>query len=165
MNIPHILETNNAGGRDSDITIREMTKQDIGEILEIERQSFITPWTAPMFLASILSPIYKNFVMEKDDKIIGYIMLYSVLDEAHVTNLAIRPDYRKKGCGSRLLSYSINYYKKTGVTDYFLEVREKNLDAINLYRRYDFKVVGRRKRYYSDTNEDALIMHLSQKSL
>lgn len=142
-------------------TIRYMKKRDITEILEIERQSFISPWTAPMFFESMSSPIYKNFVIERDSMVIGYIMLYSVLDEAHITNFAIRPSHRKKGYGTRLLSFAIDYYKKKGVTDYFLEVREKNHDAINLYRSFNFMVVGKRKRYYSDTNEDALIMHLS----
>ncbi|HOV89184.1 MAG TPA: ribosomal protein S18-alanine N-acetyltransferase [Syntrophorhabdaceae bacterium] len=145
------------------VLIREMGKKDIKDILEIERLSFITPWTANMFLGSMSSPINKNFVMEWHNKIIGYIMLYSVLDEAHITNFAIRPEYRKKGYGHRLLLYAIDYYKKTGVTDFFLEVREKNFQAINLYRRFDFNIVGRRRRYYSDTNEDALIMHLSIK--
>lgn len=146
---------------EDDIGIRYMKKKDIKEILEIERQSFISPWSAPMFLESMSSPIYRNFVIEKDKSVIGYIMLYSVLDEAHITNFAIRPEYRKKGLGSRLLSFAIDYYKQRGVTDYFLEVREKNHEAISLYRSFDFLIVGKRKRYYSDTNEDALIMHLS----
>lgn len=141
--------------------IRDMTYKDLDDIMEIEKQSFPTPWTKTMFLESLASNIYKNLVIEVQKEVIGYIMLYSVLDEAHITNFAIKPAFRKKGYGAELFSYVIEHFKENGVVDFFLEVRESNKAAINLYRRFGFEIAGRRKRYYSDTNEDAFIMHLS----
>lgn len=141
--------------------IREMIFKDLNEIMEIEKRSFPTPWTKTMFIESLSSEIYKNFVIEEKNEVIGYIMLYRVLDEGHITNFAINPLYRKKGYGTKLLSYVIDYFKQMGIVEFFLEVRESNKVAINLYRRFGFEIIGKRKRYYSDTNEDAFIMHVT----
>ncbi|HPP06174.1 MAG TPA: ribosomal protein S18-alanine N-acetyltransferase [Syntrophorhabdaceae bacterium] len=145
--------------------IRDMAHKDIDEILEIERRSFPTPWTKTMFLESFSSDIYKNFVIEeqkeKTKEVIGYLMTYYVLSECHITNFAVKPQFRKKGYGTILFSHVIDYFRKKGVVEFFLEVRESNNVAINLYRKFGFEIVGRRKRYYSDTNEDAFIMYLS----
>ncbi|MCX7965892.1 MAG: ribosomal protein S18-alanine N-acetyltransferase [Syntrophorhabdaceae bacterium] len=141
--------------------IRDMTSMDLDDIIAIEKKSFPTPWTKTMFLESLSSEIYKNLVIEENAEIIGYIMLYYVMDEAHITNFAIKPSFRRKGYGAKLLSYVIDYFKEKGVVEFFLEVRESNKAAINLYRKFGFEIVGKRRRYYSDTNEDAFIMHLS----
>lgn len=145
------------------LRIRDMTYKDLNEILEIEKQSFPTPWSKTMFLESLSSNIYKNFVIEVQKEIVGYIMLYHVVDEAHITNFAIKPLFRKKGYGTKLLSFTIKHLKEKDVVEFFLEVRESNKIAINLYRKFGFEIIGKRRRYYSDTNEDAFIMHLSLK--
>jgi len=142
------------------VNIRKMIFKDLDEIMEIEKRSFPTPWTKTMFLESLSSEIYKNFVIEEQNEVIGYIMLYYIQDEGHITNFAINPLFRKKGYATKLLSYVIDYFKKKGIVEFFLEVRESNKVAINLYRKFGFEIIGRRKRYYSDTNEDAFIMHL-----
>jgi len=142
------------------VNIRKMIFKDLDEIMEIEKRSFPTPWTKTMFLESLSSEIYKNFVIEEQNEVIGYIMLYYIQDEGHITNFAINPPFRKKGYATKLLSYVIDYFKKKGIVEFFLEVRESNKVAINLYRKFGFEIIGRRKRYYSDTNEDAFIMHL-----
>jgi [ribosomal protein S18]-alanine N-acetyltransferase len=148
-------------GRSCGPTIREMTEEDIGSILEIEKKSFVAPWTKGMFKEALLSPISTSFVMEEEGRLLGYIMLYSVADEAHILNLATHPDRRRQGYISMLIRYTLDYCAKNGVSDFFLEVRESNHGAQNLYRKLGFEVIGRRKRYYTETNEDALVMQLS----
>jgi len=138
-----------------------MTEKDIENILEIEKRSFVAPWTRGMFKEAIFSPISTNFVMEGDGHLLGYIMLYSVADEAHILNLATHPDQRRKGNASRLIRYTLDYCAGRGVSDFFLEVRESNHAAKDLYGKYGFKVIGRRRKYYTETNEDALVMQLS----
>jgi ribosomal-protein-alanine N-acetyltransferase len=142
-------------------TIREVTEGDIGNILEIEKRSFVSPWTQGMFEEALSSPISTNFIMEADRNLLGYIMLYAVADEAHILNLATHPDHRREGSASKLIGHTLDYCVRIGVSDFFLEVRESNHGAKNLYRKLGFEVIGRRKRYYTETNEDALVMQLS----
>lgn len=141
--------------------IRAMAGGDIDRILEIERRSFVSPWTRGMFRETISSPISTSFIVETNIHLLGYIMLYSLGGEAHILNLAVHPDHRRKGYASWLVGYTIDYCKNMGVYDFFLEVRESNSNAQGLYRKYGFEFIGRRKRYYTETNEDALVMQLS----
>lgn len=152
---------NTAETRFDDVTIRTMEQADLEDILEIERLSFISPWTRGMFEETICSPIAKNLVLEKDNKVIGYIMLYSVEDEAHIMNIAIHPVHRRKGLGVYLVNYIIEDCSRDGITDFFLEVREGNRGAQDLYRTLGFSVIGKRKGYYRETGEDAYVMHMS----
>jgi ribosomal-protein-alanine N-acetyltransferase len=138
-----------------------MTEGDIANILEIERQSFVTPWTKGMVEETLASPISVNYILEEGGRLLGYIMLYWVADEAHILNLAIHPARRREGLGSRLISHAIDHSTKSGVSDFFLEVRESNHSAQGLYGKLGFKAIGRRKRYYTETKEDALVMQLS----
>jgi [ribosomal protein S18]-alanine N-acetyltransferase len=149
------------GGKGCELAIRAMAEQDIGDILQIEKLSFVTPWTKGMVEETLASPISTSFVMEEGGRLLGYVMLYSVADEAHVLNLAVHPARRRKGYGSRLISHAIDHSKRRGVSDFFLEVRETNHTAQDLYGKIGFKVIGRRKRYYTETKEDALVMQLS----
>jgi ribosomal-protein-alanine N-acetyltransferase len=144
-----------------DETIREMSLEDLDEIIEIEKVSFASPWTRRLFEETLISPISSSFVMRKGTETIGYIMLYSVGDEAHVLNIAINPYYRRRGYASSLIGHAIDCLKGKAVCDFFLEVREGNLGAIRLYQGFGFEKIGKRKNYYSETNEDALVMCLS----
>lgn len=136
---------------------------DLEIVLEIERLSFISPWTKGMFEDTIDSPIARNLVLEKENKVIGYIMLYSVEDEAHIMNIAVHPVHRRKGFGAYLVNHVIKDCSEDGIIDFFLEVREGNKSAQGLYRALGFSVVGRRKGYYRETGEDAYVMHMSLK--
>jgi len=142
-------------------SIQEMSFDDLDEVMEIEKLSFVSPWTKRFFEETLLSPISVNLVMKNDTETIGYMILYTVADEAHILNIAIHPRYRRQGFASRLIQYVLNHFEQKGVHDFFLEVREGNLSAINLYRRFGFEKIGRRKKYYTETNEDALVMCLS----
>ena len=143
--------------------IREMRGDDLIDILEIEKQSFISPWTKRMFEETIESPISTNSVIEINSEILGYIMLYSVEDEAHIMNLAVHPDCRGREYASRLMTHTVSHFVGKNVSEFFLEVREGNINAKRLYTKFGFKVIGKRKRYYTETNEDALVMHLSMR--
>ena len=141
--------------------IGEMSLDDLDDVMEIERLSFVSPWTKRLFEEALISPISPSLVMKKDTETIGYIVLYSVVDEAHILNIAIHPSFRVKGCASSLIQYVLDYFEKKGVHKFFLEVREGNLAAIGLYQRFGFEKIGKRKKYYAETNEDALVMCLS----
>ena len=144
-----------------DETIQEMSLNDLDDVMEIEKLSFVSPWTKRFFEETLISPISSSLVMKSGSWAIGYIILYSVADEVHILNIAIHPGYREKGCASSLIQYVLNYFKGKGVHEFFLEVREGNLSAISLYQKFGFEKIGKRKKYYTETNEDALVMCLS----
>jgi len=144
-----------------DEAIREMSLDDLDNIIEIEKLSFVSPWTKRLFEETLISPISSSFIMKKDRETLGYIILYSVADEAHILNIAIHPQYRGKGYASSLIKHVLDYFEeKRDVHEFFLEVREGNMGAIRLYQRFGFEKIGKRKKYYSETNEDALVMCL-----
>jgi len=141
--------------------IRGMSLDDLDDVMEIEKKSFVSPWTKRFFEEALISPISVNLVMKKGTEIIGYIILCSVVDEAHILNIAVHPSHRGKGCASSLIQYVLSYFERKGVHEFFLEVREGNMAAIRLYQRFGFEKIGKRKKYYTETNEDALVMCLS----
>lgn len=140
--------------------VRQMDVTDLNRIIEIEKKSFISPWSKRMFEETIFSPVYKGLVIEHNKGIVGYIVFYDVRIEAHIMNLAVDPTERKKGCARQLLNYTVEFFRKKGVRECYLEVREHNENAQRLYRDFGFEVVGRRKKYYPETGEDALVMQL-----
>ena len=146
-----------------DETIREMSLDDLVDVMEIEKLSFVSPWTKRLFEESLISPISSSFIMKKGLEALGYIILYSVADEAHILNIAVHPHYRERGCASSMINHVLGYFNYKGVHQFFLEVREGNMGAIRLYQRFGFEKIGKRKKYYAETNEDALVMCLSMR--
>ena len=145
----------------SPIKIEEMVESDLEEILAIEKKSFADPWSRRLFRETLAYPHSVNFVLRgPDNAVLGYINFYIIAEEAHMLNLAIHPDWRKKGFAARLLAYSLDHLRYRNAPHVFLEVREGNRDAIELYSSFGFQAIGKRKRYYVETNEDALVMHL-----
>ena len=143
------------------IEILQMEETHLREVLLIEKKSFAAPWSRQLFEETLAFPLSVNLVMKMGKKIIGYINLYIIRDEAHILNVAIHPSLRRKGYASTLFNHTISFLKERRITQYLLEVREGNVGAINLYRKYGFQVIGKRKKYYTETNEDALVMQLS----
>ncbi|MDT8862397.1 ribosomal protein S18-alanine N-acetyltransferase [Alkalihalobacillus sp. MEB130] len=140
-------------------TVRFMTVDDLDVVLEVERDSFTTPWDPSIFLNELTTNQFANYlVYEVNGDIIGYCGLWIVMDEAQVTNVAIRSTYRGQGHGERLLRYVISFLKQMGVLKLSLEVRVSNYVAQNLYRKIGFVEGGIRKNYYADNLEDALVM-------
>ncbi|WP_434564530.1 ribosomal protein S18-alanine N-acetyltransferase [Thermoanaerobacterium thermosaccharolyticum] len=141
------------------IKIRPMTKSDIDDVIEIESLSFSVPWSKESFTMEVtMNKCAHYIVAEADEKIAGYGGFWVVIDEGHITNIAVHPDFRGKGVGSAIVEGLIDLAKKKGITSMTLEVRASNLIAQSLYKKYGFKPVGRRRGYYQDNNEDAIIM-------
>jgi ribosomal-protein-alanine N-acetyltransferase len=148
------------------VTIEAMKESDLEEVLAIEKKSFTDPWSRRLFRETLSFPHSVNFVMHgPEGTLLGYIDFYIIAGEAHMLNLAIHPAWRKKGLATQLLTHSFDYLKHQNVMQFFLDVREGNRDAIELYKKFGFDIVGKRKRYYVETNEDALVMHLACGSL
>ena len=143
------------------IKVRVMKEEDIEDILEMERECFATPWSRESFEMELKNKFARYVVAEIDGKVVGYGGLWLIIDEAHITNIAVREEYRKMDVGSHILSALVAISLKRDIKSMTLEVRESNVAAIRLYEKYDFKEAGVRPKYYSDNNEDAIIMWLN----
>lgn len=146
----------------SKIEIFPMEVKDIEDVLEIERQSFPNPWSYYAFYSEITSNVNAYYITAKyDKKIIGYAGIWIIIDEGHISNIAVHPNYRRQGIGGILLTHLIEYSKQKGVKLITLDVREKNLPAQQLYKKYGFEVISIRKNYYSDTGESSIVCGLT----
>lgn len=143
----------------SNVDVRKMTLDDVEAVLDIENNSFATPWTRESFQREIKdNHLAAYLVIEYDGKIVGYGGMWFIVDEAHITNIAIDKDFRNKGLGSFLVKSMIEYAEELGIYRMTLEVRKSNKPAQGLYMKFGFKPCGRRPKYYKDNNEDAIIM-------
>ncbi|HPF54713.1 MAG TPA: ribosomal protein S18-alanine N-acetyltransferase [Eubacteriales bacterium] len=140
------------------ITIRAMTRTDIDDVYGIERASFRTPWSKASLIGELKNKVAHYLVLTVDDEIVGYCGLWVLFDEAHIANIAIRPDFRGRELGKILLYGTMKVSISHGAECMTLEVRESNSVAQNLYDSFDFVREGFRKRYYSDTGEGALLL-------
>ena len=141
------------------LNIRAMTLGDLEDILAIEKQSFSTPWSYEAFYKEITENKFAiYYVATYGDKIIGYSGMWLVIDESHITNIAIIPDYRGKGIAKMLMYSMMVTSVKNSCNRMTLEVRVENYPAQYLYHGLGFVNAGIRKGYYSDTGDDAIIM-------
>ncbi|MDR3596551.1 ribosomal protein S18-alanine N-acetyltransferase [Clostridium sp.] len=144
------------------VTISLMNEEDIDGLLDISALSFSVSWSKDSYIQELTNPVAKYFVAKVDNKVIGFAGTWIVLDEAHITNIAVHPDHRNNGIASKLLKELINYCKNNGCIAYTLEVRSGNKAARGLYEKYNFKEAGIRKGYYEDNKEDAVLMWLRE---
>jgi len=129
----------------------------------LDKLSFTLPWPERSFRFEITeNPASRCWVIEDDKKIVGMIVAWMLVDEAHVATIATHPDHRRQGIARKLLTYALRYMSKEGAVTSFLEVRESNHAAQEMYRKFGYEAVGRRKRYYKDTDEDAILMTLNE---
>ena len=143
-------------------SIREMEKTDIPAILGIERRSFPTPWTEWMFESHLkFTGVSVNLVLEAEKGIRGYAIAWMAQDEIHLLSIAVGPDDRRLGYGRALLEEVIRRGGEWGGSLVVLEVREGNEPARNFYENMGFRVIGKRRKYYIDTGEDAFVMVLA----
>ncbi|HTY80302.1 MAG TPA: ribosomal protein S18-alanine N-acetyltransferase [Candidatus Bathyarchaeia archaeon] len=141
------------------LTPAPMTEDDLDQVLAIERVSFVTPWTRAAFCYEIeQNKVARCTAMRVGGRVVGYLCLWEIGHEIHITNLAVHPEWRRRGVGRRLLAFAMAEGKARGVTLAFLEVRPSNAQAVKLYESLQFQVIGRRTGYYFDTGEDALVM-------
>ncbi|WP_429845017.1 ribosomal protein S18-alanine N-acetyltransferase [Brevibacillus sp. FIR094] len=142
-----------------DLEYRYMMMQDVGAVAELERLAFTTPWPHDAFVNELTrNPNARYVVVAHQNRIIAYCGMWIVIDEAHITNIAVHPLYRGKKVGLALMIKMMGVAKMQGAHSMTLEVRPSNTVARNMYIKLGFKEHGRRKGYYSDNNEDAIIM-------
>jgi ribosomal-protein-alanine N-acetyltransferase len=148
------------------ISIRAMNPQDLEVVGEIDRLSFALPWPAKAFQFEL----FENFnswlsVAEMETSpgeatVIGVIVMWFIIDEVHISTLAVHPDYRRRGVAEGLLTDALKESQRRRALAATLEVRASNIPAQGLYKKFGFEIVGRRIRYYRDNDEDALVMTL-----
>ncbi len=132
---------------------------DVDQVMEVERVSFTTPWTTDIFYQEIVDNQYAYYyVIEWNGRIVGYVGTWVVLEDAQVTNIAIMPELRGNKLGEKLFQYMLLQVKLIGATRLSLEVRESNIPAQKLYRKFGLVPGGIRKNYYTDNQEDAIVM-------
>ncbi|OGP02690.1 MAG: ribosomal-protein-alanine N-acetyltransferase [Deltaproteobacteria bacterium GWA2_38_16] len=141
--------------------IVKAAESDIAEICAIEQKSFPDPWAEALF-QDILNNPSQCFYVAKNNRnhIVGYIIFWSIVDEVHILNLCVAPEYLKQGVGSHLLQFCLEFYKGKTISLFSLEVRTSNSAAQKLYEKFGFKGMYIRKNYYPN-HEDALVMTFS----
>jgi ribosomal-protein-alanine N-acetyltransferase len=150
-----------------DRTIGRYARGDLDQIVAIERASFPNPWSAEMFDEELDNRLCHIFVAREQTpagvRVIGYVCFWLFLAEMHLLNIAVDPAARRQGMGAALLSHALDFAAAKGAKMVFLEVRRGNDAAQAMYRRYGFRSMGVRPRYYED-GEDALVMLLEVES-
>lgn len=144
------------------INIRRMTLEDLPAVVALDQMSFSLPWPERSFRFELTdNPASRCWVAEADGRIAGMIVAWLLVDEAHIATLATHPDHRRQGIARELLSHALRCMAEEGAVSSLLEVRESNAAAQELYRQFGYEAVGRRRRYYKDTDEDAILMTLN----
>lgn len=142
------------------LKVGPMCVADLEEVIAIEKLSFAMPWSRNSFLNELMENERAVYLVVKNEfeQVIGYIGMWIIFDEGHITNLAVHPKFRLQGAGSLLLNGLTAYGRREGVKYLTLEVRRSNELAQKLYYKHGFVHMGARRKYYLDNNEDALIM-------
>jgi len=141
--------------------IRRMAEADVPAVHEIDVLSFSLPWPERSFRFELTNnPVSRCWVADVDGRIAAMIVVWMIVDEAHVATIATHPEFRRQRIGERLLAHALLSAKAEGAVKSLLEVRVSNEAAQTLYRRFGYVEDGRRPNYYKDNNEDALLMSL-----
>ncbi|WP_246798121.1 ribosomal protein S18-alanine N-acetyltransferase [Alkalibacter rhizosphaerae] len=138
--------------------VEPMSLHHLDAILSLERSAFAIPWSRGMFEEELKNPLARYYVLQLESQVVGYAGMWVVLNEGHITNIAVAPSNRRMGIGKRLLEHLLGEGEKMGVDSFTLEVRKSNGAALALYGSCGFVPAGIRKKYYSDNGEDAVIM-------
>jgi ribosomal-protein-alanine N-acetyltransferase len=145
---------------DPGFRIRRMREADLPRVMVIEDACFSTPWKEATFRSLMKRSDTDLFVAELDDDVAGYAACWTVIDQSELGNVAVSPRARGLGMGGALVDTVVERVKERGAHEVFLEVRESNQVAQGIYRDRGFIVVGRRRSYYAQPTEDALVMRL-----
>ncbi len=140
------------------IDVNVAKKTDIKYIADIEKSIFKDYWGEETLLNSFDNNQIKYWVAKIDEEIVGYVALWILIDEGHITNIAVLEEYRKKGVGRKLIAIVKKEMEELNLSRITLEVRKSNLVAQNMYNSEEFEVEGIRPKYYNDNGEDAVIM-------
>ena len=143
----------------SEALIRRMELKDLDTVAAIEAATFARPWSRASFEQELTRNVAARYlVAELEGQVVGYAGAWIILDESHVTNIAIEETFRGRGIGKQLTAGLMQYLSNLGAAYATLEVRVSNERAQNLYRSLGFVSIGKRKKYYEDNNEDAFLM-------
>ncbi|MFC1557005.1 ribosomal protein S18-alanine N-acetyltransferase [candidate division KSB1 bacterium] len=141
------------------VTLRRITIEDIDTVAEIEQETFPSPWSAQSIRDVLTKNILgRGIIAEYGDHIAGYAFYWIIMDELHIANIAVRTEYRRRKIGAGMLKYMLDEGLKQGAVYALLEVRASNYPAIKMYEHFGFTHMHTRRNYYSDTQEDALVM-------
>jgi ribosomal-protein-alanine N-acetyltransferase len=136
-----------------------MTTDDLDAVHELEKESFSSPWSRSAFEWHLTqNKTGYASVLVHSGRLLGYCLADQVLDECHITNIAVTSKHRKQGIATLLLAAVLQWAQQNGVHIVYLEVRRSNVAALSLYRKHRFQVIGVRENYYPREKEDALIM-------
>lgn len=138
--------------------VRPMRSVDVNRVYELEKTCFRTPWSRESLAGELKNDVAHYLVLERDGYVVGYAGMWILFDEAHITNVAVDPAYRRQGLAKRIMLCMMRSARLFDATQMTLEVRENNLGAQALYAQLDFERAGIRKGYYTDTGEAAYIM-------
>ena len=147
----------------SEVSVRRLTYGDLPGVLSIERRSFPAPWSLAMFVLEVSKPSGVCLAATVGDRIIGYLVCSRYADVFHLMNVAVDPDLRRRGTAILMVERMLEEAGRE--QRYTLEVRVSNHGAIAMYEQLGFRRAGRRRRYYSDNGEDAMIMWLGEPGL
>jgi ribosomal-protein-alanine N-acetyltransferase len=141
------------------VTVELMGVEDLDQVIEVEKLSFTNPWSRNSFFLELTTNELATYIVAKvDGRVVGYAGMWLIVGEAHVTNVAVHPGFRKKGIGELLMRSLMTIARESGAKMMTLEVRKSNYIAQNLYTKLGFEPIGIRRGYYTDNNEDAVIM-------
>lgn len=141
------------------LIIRKAESKDIKEMADLDLVCFAAPWSEEAFRQELEENNLAFYVVaELKEKVVGYAGLWAILDEGHITNVAVAPEHRKKGIGHAVVEVLVDASEQAGLKSFTLEVRPSNINAQNLYKKFGFTEAGLRKGYYEDNGEDAIIM-------
>ena len=136
----------------------KLTEAHIPQMVELEKICFSMPWTADMIRSELNNPSCLYLAAVDGGTLVGYIGVQTVLDEGYINNVAVHPEYRRRGIAAALISLLAEQAQAIGLAFLPLEVRESNAPATALYEKLGFTTVGRRKNYYEKPREDAILM-------
>lgn len=142
----------------SNYLIRRMTVRDLDEVMAIEAQVFSLPWSKQSYMGELKNQFATYLVCDKEAEVTGYVGIWVVFEEAHITNVAVAPKWQGQGLGRVLMEEAEKVARSKNALRILLEVRPSNHAALSLYKSLGYMETGRRKEYYSDNGEDAIVM-------
>ena len=148
---------------ENDVLFRPITSSDLDEVMAIERDSFVYPWSSRFFLQELEVECARSILVEVSGQIAGYVLFWLLSDEIDIHNIAVHIKFRRRGLGRLLLNQVVARAQRRSSLRVTLEVRVSNSQARKLYESMGFVIIGLRRGYYSDNGEDALAMALNLK--
>lgn len=148
------------GGAADALSLRDMREDDLARVLEVENVSYSIPWSETTFRGLLRRTDAELVVATDASSIIGHAVYWYVLDQGELGNVAVSPEARGRGVGAMLVKEIVGRAARRGVRELFLEVRPSNATARHLYDKFGFAQVGRRRNYYQEPLEDALVLRL-----